>query len=150
MLPGEVGVAEVDGGRDAREAVQGLVQEVRAEVHLVADVLDALLGPEAGIDEGGEPGLVELHRVGAGRAHGLDLPPEDGHAVAHQPLARRVRGPGVLRMPHPAPDDVGRRQGGLDGLARPGPRVPDLRRRDLAVVLDGRHDRRDREARRSG
>ena len=146
VLPREVRVAEVDGGLDPAEAVERLVQEVRAEVHLVADVRDALLGPEPGVDEGREPGLVELDRVGAGGAHRLDLPAQDADAVAHELLARRVRGPRVLGMPHPAPDDVGRRQGGLDAAVRPGARVADLRRRDLAVVLDRRHDRRVGEA----
>ena len=64
----------------------------------------------------------------------------------HQLLARRVRGPRVLGMPHPPPDDVGRRQGGLDAASGPGPRVADLRRGDLAVVLDRGHDRRVGEA----
>ena len=42
-LPREVSMAEVDGGRDAGQPLECLVQEVRAEIHLVADVLDTFL-----------------------------------------------------------------------------------------------------------
>ena len=143
VLAGEMSVTEVDGRLDPRQPVERLVQEVRAEVHLVADVARCpprrgTSGPPASRASGSSSCTVSAP---AARTAWISSP-EHADAVAHELLALRVRGPRVLRVPHPAADDVGRRQGGLDAAARPRAHVPDLGSHDLPVVLDRRHDRR--------
>ena len=83
--------------------VHSLVDEVGAQIHFVVHVLDAFSLPKGEIDQGAEPGFIELDRVGAGFAQQLYLSAQDRHASLHQLLAGGVGFPGVFRVPHVAP-----------------------------------------------
>ena len=138
----EVGVAQVHGGVDAGDPLQGAVEQVDAELHRRLRIADPLAGAELGVDHHGQPRLVELHDVGAGGAHRLDLLAQDRHHRLHQVLAPGVGVARVVGVPHAPADDVRRRQRDLEPPRGARARERHLLGGDRPVVLDRLDHRR--------